>query len=68
MDGQNWTKIDHKENNSDLNAANVIQTYEVSKKELCRYIRLGNIGRNHSGSDSIWISSFEIFGSLIQTD
>jgi hypothetical protein len=68
MDGRNWTRIDHKENNFDLNGANVTRAYEVSNKELCRYVRLVNIGRNHSGSDSIWISSFEIFGSLIEAD
>jgi hypothetical protein len=66
MDGKNWVEVDHKENNSELNAMNVTRVFEVSRSEMCRFVKLVNIGRNHFNNDQIVISSFEIFGSLFE--
>jgi hypothetical protein len=66
MNGDEWTEIDHKENNSDLNDRNVTRTFEVPGCQMCRFIRLVNIGRNYGGNDALVISSFEIFGCLLE--
>jgi hypothetical protein len=35
--------------------------------EECRFIRLMNIGTNHTvNDDSLWIEAWEIFGGLIE--
>jgi hypothetical protein len=66
LNGKDWMEIDHRENNSELNAKNVTATFSISKREICRFLRLVNIGRNHQGNDALVISSFEIFGSLAE--
>jgi hypothetical protein len=63
-DGRNWTEIDRRMNNSDLNDRNVIQTYQVQKSVECRFFRLRQIEKNHRGYDHIVIASFEVFGTL----
>jgi hypothetical protein len=66
-DGDHWVEIDRRENNSELAKQYAIVTFEVSGNEICRYIRLVNIGRNHQGYDCLCICGFEIFGSLIES-
>jgi hypothetical protein len=66
MDGQQWTEIDRRENNSELNGRDITRTFNVSRSAPGRLIRLVNIGRNHQGSDTLLISSWEIFGSLVE--
>jgi hypothetical protein len=66
VDGATWTEIDRKSNNEKLHSGNAIATFEVAKHEECRLIRLVNVGPNHSGDDCLHISSFEIFGSLLE--
>jgi predicted nucleic acid-binding Zn-ribbon protein len=66
LDGREWTEIDRRESNADLNAKNVTHTFSVLRHETGRFVRLVNIGRNHFNSDMLCISSFEIFGSLIE--
>jgi hypothetical protein len=65
-DGETWLEVDHKEDNNKLNGESRIGTFAVASGKECRFIRLVNIGRNHRGSDQIWISAWEIFGSLIE--
>jgi hypothetical protein len=66
MDMEKWTAIDVRENNSDLNGPDITTTYTASKGVACRFVRLSNIGRNHYGNDRLLISSFEIFGVLLE--
>jgi hypothetical protein len=66
LDGCEWTEIDHRESNADLNAKNVTRTFSVLRRETGRFVRLVNIGHNHFNSDMLCISSFELFGSLIE--
>jgi hypothetical protein len=63
-DGQSWTPIDRRENNSDLNGAGLVKVFEVSKRHEGRYIRLRQIGANHAGSNNLFLSTFEVFGNL----
>jgi hypothetical protein len=66
-DGEHWVEIDRRENNSELAAERVVRTFEVSGNQVCRQIRLVNIGRNHQGYDCLCILALEIFGSLIES-
>jgi hypothetical protein len=66
LDGTNWIEIDCKQNNSQLDDRNVTVRFEVSRSEECGFLRLVNIGRNHSGNDALVISALEIFGTLIE--
>jgi hypothetical protein len=68
LDANNWREIDHKEKNHDLNADTVTRTFAVTGAAPCRYIRLVNIGKNHSGDDCLFISAWEIFGTLLESE
>jgi hypothetical protein len=68
INGNDWRQIDYKENNSELNDVNVCKTFAVSAADVCRFVKLTNIGRNYFGDDSICISSFEIFGHLVEVN
>jgi hypothetical protein len=65
VDGENWTEIDHHENNGELNGHRIVQLFSVQHVEECRCIRLVNIGRTHCRDDALHIEAWEIFGSLI---
>jgi hypothetical protein len=65
-DGEAWVEIDRKENNSELAAEHAIRTFEVSRIQICRLIRLVNLGRNHQGYDCLCMCGFEILGSLLE--
>jgi hypothetical protein len=65
-DGQNWWEVAREENNTQLNGKWFSDTFAVAGGGECRFIRLVNIGRNHYGGDSFWISAWEIFESLIE--
>jgi hypothetical protein len=64
-DGEGWREIAHEENNEQLKGGLFIATFEVVTHWECRFIRLVNIGRNHSGSDHMCISAWEIFGRFV---
>jgi hypothetical protein len=66
LDGHEWTEIDRRESNAELNAKNGTRTFSVLRPETGRFVRLVNNGRNHFNSDMLCISSFELFGSLIE--
>jgi hypothetical protein len=65
-DGENWREVAHEEDNKQLKGYLFTATFAVAGSGECRFIRLVNIGRNHSGSDSLKISAWEIFGNLIE--
>jgi hypothetical protein len=64
-DGENWLEVAREEDNQ-LKGEYFTATFPVAGGGECRCIRLVNIGRNHSGSDSLIISAWEIFGNLIE--
>jgi hypothetical protein len=66
MDGFDWTIVDERTDNADLNKQNVTIWFPIEEAlyRLCRFVRLRQTGRNHANFDSIWISSFEVFGDL----
>jgi hypothetical protein len=64
-DGHNWTEADSREDSSELNDRNVTKLFNVALPVQGRFVRLVNVGRNHAGNDSLCLSSFEVFGTLI---
>jgi hypothetical protein len=66
VDGENWRKVAREEDNEQLNGSFLTATFPVADGGECRFIRLVNIGRDHHGSDSLNMSAWEIFGSLIE--
>jgi hypothetical protein len=65
-DGKSWQEVAHEEANGQLNGKWFTATFPVAGGGECRFIRLVNIGRNHWGSDSLYISAWEIFGGLVE--
>jgi hypothetical protein len=65
-DGESWREVAHEENKWQLNGEYFTSTFPVAGAGECRFIRLVNIGRNHFGDDTLCISAWEIFGSLIE--
>jgi hypothetical protein len=65
-DGCEWQQIDHKEGSDELKGDKVTSTFAVSGAGPCRFIRLVQIGRNHFGTSRLFLSAWEIFGSLLE--
>jgi hypothetical protein len=65
-DNVNWKQVAHERNNSQLNDSFRTAVFQVASDGQCRFIRLVNIGSNHRGTDEIYITAWEIFGSLIE--
>jgi hypothetical protein len=59
-----WTEIDRRGPNSELNGTNLIATHAVSKPMICRFVRLRQTGKNHTGQLSLLFNAFEVFGEL----
>jgi hypothetical protein len=65
-DGETWREVAREEGNGQLNGSHFTGTFAVADGEECRFIRLVQIGRNHLGNDRLWITAWDIFGSLIE--
>jgi hypothetical protein len=65
-DGETWREVTREEDNEELNGRHFTGTFAVAGGGECRFIRLVNIGKNHRGNDWLWISAWEIFGSLVE--
>jgi hypothetical protein len=65
-DGESWRGAAREENNEWFNRGRFAGTFAVADAGDCRFIRLGNIGRNHRGCDFLAISAWEIFGSFFE--
>jgi hypothetical protein len=66
ISGSEWDIIDQRDMNNELNGPNRIRSFPVSDVEECRYIRLRQTGKNHSGTDFLIFSAFEVFGTLFE--
>jgi hypothetical protein len=65
-DGESWREVAREEGNKQLNGRWLTGTFPVAGGGECRFIRLVNIGRNHAGNDALWITAWEIFGTLVK--
>jgi hypothetical protein len=63
-DGSQWSEIDRREDNYDLNGSHLIKTFQVRTSLVCRFVRMRQIGKNHCGFDIMILSAFELFGTL----
>jgi hypothetical protein len=68
VDGKHWTLIDSRNTNAELNNPVATRTYPVAASRPCRFIKVSNVGPSHSRYDSLVISGWEIFGSLLEPD
>jgi hypothetical protein len=65
-DGKSWREVAREMDNRQLNGKYFTGTFAVAGGGECRFIRLVNMGRTHSGHDTLLISAWEIFGSLVE--
>jgi hypothetical protein len=65
VDGKSWREVAGEEDNNQPNGKWFTGTFTVPDGQEFRFVRLVNIGRNHSGNDALGISRCDIFGSLI---
>jgi hypothetical protein len=63
-DGQSWTEVHRCDNTHDLNGANQIRTYSVTREVRSRFVRLRQTGKTHYNCDYLMLSGFEVFGIL----
>jgi hypothetical protein len=66
VDGENWREVTREGDNKQLNGEWFTETFSVAGGGECHFIRLVNIGRNHFGNNCLFISAWEIFGSLLE--
>jgi hypothetical protein len=65
-DETNWTEIDRKVDNDELDDVHVIRTFSVEKSIEARFIRMRQIDTNHGGWDQFALCAFELFGTLTE--
>jgi hypothetical protein len=64
-DGLNWTEVDRRVNNGDLNGTSFVGTYSISGQvQESRFVRLRQIGKNQMNCYLMMVSGFELFGTL----
>jgi hypothetical protein len=68
VDGDDWRIVDKRKNNGELNDQNVSRYFEIREdlRQDCRFVRLRQTGKSHANNDSLFFSSFEVFGDLIE--
>jgi hypothetical protein len=67
-DGENWTEIDRREDNNDLNGKGNVMTWRCENPMRARIIRLRQIGKNHRGTDDLQLNAIEFFGQLTERE
>jgi hypothetical protein len=68
MDGNEWTIVDARTDNHELNQKNVTIWFWIAEErhQRCRFVRLRQTGKSHSKSYEIWLSLFEVFGDFFE--
>jgi hypothetical protein len=64
-DGAEWVLVHRQDENQLQLGMDVTQTFEVSRKGRCRFVRLVQVGRNYHGDDCLAVAGFELFGFLM---
>jgi hypothetical protein len=64
-DGEHWIELDRRSDNDQLNGRLLVATFDIKTAALCRFIRLRQTGPNHSGTNFLVISGFELFGAVV---
>ncbi|KAH0790405.1 F5/8 type C domain containing protein [Histomonas meleagridis] len=63
-DGENWTEIDSRLNNTDLNHKDAVKTFQCKNQIESSYIRIRQIGENHAGNNIMGVCAVEFYGKL----
>jgi hypothetical protein len=63
VDGRAWTKIDERNETRDFEDE-TRASFAASHSGECRFIRVTQTGRQHSGDHRLTLRSFEFFGTL----
>lgn len=65
-DNVNWEIIDMQENCQSMNGNNVVQTFDIKKKNNAKfqYLRIRQTGPSSCNNNFFRFNSFEIFGTL----
>jgi hypothetical protein len=65
IDGHDWAIVDERRNKGELNEKNVSRYFEIQEDQQdCRFVRLRQTGPSHNGLDTLFLTSFEVFGDL----
>jgi hypothetical protein len=65
MDGEYWTEVDRRDNNSQLREGEFTALFEIKTTDFCRQFRLVQIGMNHARDDALVMSAMEVFGYFV---
>jgi hypothetical protein len=65
VDGKSWREVAREEGNKQVQCERLTGTFAVAGGER-RFIWLVSMGRNHTGTDQLRISAWEILGSLVE--
>ena len=64
-DRSNWTEIDKKENNYDLNGPSYQKYFPISQiTDEFQFIRIRTIGKDHYNEDYLVLTNFEFYGEI----
>jgi hypothetical protein len=63
-DGTKWQGVDTREND-ELNQPDTWRSYSIQKSGICKFVRLRATGPNHDGKNGFIISSWELFGRIL---
>jgi hypothetical protein len=66
IDGVNWTEVDRKEQCRDLCVVRQIRTFPIANGTACRCIRFRHTATNPAGNHHLCLTSFEVFGTLLE--
>jgi hypothetical protein len=66
QDGENWTEIDRRTDNWDMNGEPWTASFAVCNSVECHFIRLTQTGKNHYDTYHLSIDSVEFFGTLLE--
>jgi hypothetical protein len=66
VDGESWTEIDRQPDDQDFKDGWSTASFAVSNLAECRFIRLTQTNKRHSGGDQLPLSAVEFFGTLCE--
>jgi hypothetical protein len=64
--GSDWIVLDRRDNVDDLCAKRTTRAFDVARPDVVRMLRLRQTGENFYGDDALWLTAFEVFGSLTE--
>jgi hypothetical protein len=66
LDGRGWTEFGRQTDNQDFKDNCKTASFALSNSAKCRFIRLTQTGKNHTGGDLLRLAAVEFFGALAE--